>query len=719
MALLLYINGQLTDIDAGTVIAQTRQVNDLNSLDDRQASYTNKFSLPKTANNMRIMQFLTLPGNNSPVPYQKNECSLYSASGECFVYKGWAVITDGGDSYDAVIYDGIIDLYKAIENKTLTDLGLEELTHDKNIANIKNTWDNDMPYRYILTDYNGDTGSLLDEPAPSVNIDYLVPAVKVSWLWEKIFHTYNHNTQPRGSVFESFNFKQLWLTYPKGVPTVASLQEVYKSDDISVSGNAFDARHFIKFRTAETNELLNYGNGIHLTVPEEGNYTLRVSGNIHFLFGGSGNRRLFVGKNSAGMALGSVPVFRTLAENINGNFTFDVTINFHLYMWQSICLITEGGAVSDINLSVTLTKVNASSLDFSLALSDFSIRDFLTEVVHRFGLTMYTKRNSHEIEFLTLQEVLQTPRLENWSAKFSKKVSENYMYGNYAQLNWFRYQYNDKESNHNDGNIAVNNFNLPDTRDAIKSKIYSPEKKTVDYLGQQHHVYRLWDKELKEGSNGEPDTVTYKPLDKRYYFIRAVQNPLFSSVRLFSTEFPESERVPNFYTESFYKLSFGEIIHEYYTPLQNLLNNNTCITTAQLWLTDTDIVNFDFKKLYYIEQLSSYFIMNKINNYIPGKATSCELIRVPLNGQLLPAKELYLEFTVRTTSSIGGIYTVNYTPGNLRLQWSLDFITWNNAGVVENNGLFFFLPAVSNTYHYRVYDTVNQVSSNIIDLIIP
>src|SRR5690606_24210545 len=138
-----------------------RQVNDLNSLDDRQASYTNKFKLPKTSTNLKIMQFLTLPGNRSGIPYQKNECSLYSDSGECFVHKGWAVITDGGDTFEAVIYDGVIDLYKAIENKNLSYLTLDEADHEKTVANVAGAMYSPAagypPYTYIMADYNGKT----------------------------------------------------------------------------------------------------------------------------------------------------------------------------------------------------------------------------------------------------------------------------------------------------------------------------------------------------------------------------------------------------------------------------------------------------------------------------------------------------------------------------------------------------------------------------------
>jgi len=168
LPLLLYINGKQADLDPSQAIAQTKQVNDLNSIQDRQANYTNKFKLPKTANNLRIMNFLTAKGNTSAVPYTKNECSLYSDNGQCFIYKGRAVVTDGGDYFDVVVYDGIIDLYKAIENKNLSQLSLTGLNHTKSVAAVISSWQPTSPYRYILADYNSNIGNL---ETKEVNVD--------------------------------------------------------------------------------------------------------------------------------------------------------------------------------------------------------------------------------------------------------------------------------------------------------------------------------------------------------------------------------------------------------------------------------------------------------------------------------------------------------------------------------------------------------------------
>ena len=208
MSLILYINGQLADLSPGQVIAQTRQVNDLNSLQNRQTSYTNKFSLPKTAHNIKLLDYLTLTGNSSNVPYQKNTCSLYSHSGECFVYNGWAVVTDGGDSYDCVVYDGIIDLYKAIENQSMANLDLDDLNHSKNPANVAASWheESNLAYRYIIADYNGNLTHVGDGTGIYLNMDYLVPSVKVSWLWHKIFDEHNFGQQPTGSIFSQPDF---------------------------------------------------------------------------------------------------------------------------------------------------------------------------------------------------------------------------------------------------------------------------------------------------------------------------------------------------------------------------------------------------------------------------------------------------------------------------------------------------------------------------------
>jgi hypothetical protein len=738
LALLLYINGQLTDLDAGTVIAQTRQVNDLNSLENRQASYTNKFSLPKTANNVRIMQFLTLPGNNSPVPYQKNECSLYNASGECFVYKGWAVITDGGDSYDAVIYDGIIDLYKAIENKTLADLGLEELQHEKSIEGVRYSWNPDVPFRYILADYNGNTGltnTITDYRSP-VNIDYLVPSVSVSWLWKKIFEKFNDNVQPTGAVFNLPDFKQLFMTFPKGqVRSDSNDVSLFKSNDyrflLSSSNQIFSRRLFYcRFMTTQLYESqwLTNNYGIHLMVLKSSSYKLKIKCKLHpHRVGNSDIPKdsfIKIGKNcndlhayEAGNNI--INVFTTQPYVIYGQ-EFEVESNpFQLNAFDSICIIIGGQGTDSYTISedwwgdefeTELIRVDADSINFSDALMDFSVKDFMNEVVHRFGLTLYKDKFSKSYTFLTLQEQLQGAATVNWTNKFDKKLSENYIYGSYAQNNFFKYAYNDKESTHNDGAISIANVNLPDTRDSIKSKIYSPERVPSQYLGESANVYKLWEKEAVDDPQPGEQAVRYKPLDKRYYFLKAQR--VSGSINLISDVLGETFNPTSlYYRETYNGLNFQDIVTRYYAPLQSVLNN-AVIVNVQLWLNDADIANLDFKKLYYIEQLSNYYILNKVNNYISGKVTTCELVKVAYTEVEPAMPQLTIQLLRNNSVSLSFAYTSNYNAGALTAQVKRQGNSWIIGGWTTDGQAFYYAPAQPGRYYYRVIDTDNNIISN-------
>jgi hypothetical protein len=670
LALLLYINKHLVDLDSNQVIAQTKQVNDLNSLDNRQASYTNKFRLPKTANNIRIMGFLTLAGNNSEIPYQKNECSLYSDNGECFVYNGWAVVTDGGDSFDAVVYDGIIDLYKAIENKNIAAVNLEPLEHTKGLTAVMDTWNpNDELYgkcRYILADYNGKTGyapSLLGMPQRAA-IDYLVPSVNVAWLWDRVFSMYGIGYS--GSVFHTQQFKNLWMTYPKGLTTQDEGTEVFTCDSFTNATAPYDGfpkywrTYLFKYNPEDTAYLdyfVEHPQRYRLTAKESGYYRIDLKCNIRSY----DNVRLFVVKNvsSTGNSyLDSLPEHKYFSQDLPKNTDFEGSVVVHLEENESVSLLMRhhngvNGRVilnNGSSMETTITKLNLAEIDFSEAFADFSIKDFLSEVIYRFGLTLFKDKYADSYEFLTLQEVLQSPDPADLSRKFVKKLSENYIYGTYAQNNWFRYSYNEKENNHNDAYVSVQNVNLPESKDIIKSKVYSPEKEKSRYLRRSGNIYKLWEKEIDDDPEAEVP-VTYKPLDKRYYFLRS--EAVDKTIRLRFDATNESATMSSYWVENYWKLSFTDSIADYYSTLGCLLNKTQLVTT-ELYLTDSDIANFDFRKLYYIEQLGGYFLMNKISNYVPGKPVKCELLRIAAYSPDTVARE-----TITMTKVVTGNFFVD------------------------------------------------------------
>lgn len=632
---IVYFNGYLIDLVAGQTIAQTKQVNDIANLDKRQANYSNRFKGADTANNRKAFEFLSLPGNKSNVPYQRNTAYLYSHTGECFVYKGWANVTSTSDGYDIIIYDGAIDIYKAIENKSLSDLGLSELNHTKSLAAVMASWDEASPYKYILGDYGGK----LYYGDGIINIDYLVPSVNTKWLWNKLFDF--HGFTYSGSIFDTEDFINHWMTFPKGVFATLPDEEKFESTDaefekdplinggITITPNS--RSRYMKYNSS-TLTGATLVDDRHIVFDEPGTYRVQITADIriHHPIGLPMPANFNIAKNCQGVPLSkNISVFQTKAivgSTVDALIPVDLNFIVQAGQFESICFFIKAqydniGSVEFTSPSITVSKVVSSDISFENALSEFSQRDFLKETLADFGLTPFKDQYTNHIEFLTLQERLQNPEVDDWSDKFVWIEGETYNFGNYAQRNIFSFNYNDKESSYNDGELLIDNVNLEDAKTVIKSKIYSPERDQVQYLGRLTNTYKLFEKEITDSEN-----VTYKPLDKRFHFLKALDFT-FDETTIGSETLETTDTITAAPVESFFRMRYNDRIADYYAPMQAILNKSL-VQTIKLHLNDQDVVGLDFRKLKYIEQESSYYILNKLVNYIPGKTVKAEMIRV-------------------------------------------------------------------------------------------
>ena len=151
---------QLTANDAelellsDTGIKYTMQIADIFNLSVFTSSYTNSFTIPKTPHNTGVFQQLGIIGDTSTLPYEKVSATLKS-NGFPVIKEGWLSIRETNESYNIAIIDGIIDFFKAIENKTMgADLDLSNFAHEKNMETVLDSFTNDY-YKYIVADYNG------------------------------------------------------------------------------------------------------------------------------------------------------------------------------------------------------------------------------------------------------------------------------------------------------------------------------------------------------------------------------------------------------------------------------------------------------------------------------------------------------------------------------------------------------------------------------------
>jgi hypothetical protein len=709
MSYIAYINGHLLELTTSSPIAYNKQVNDLARLDNRQSNFTHKFTVPHTAGNARAMESVYFVGNQSNLPYQKNTFDLIDAdSGKHLVYKGWAVLSQTTKKgFEISVYDGIIDFYRKIENKTITDIGISGLNHSKSVANIIDSWNNTKPYMYAIADYNGkNTFVNTAGNTIGINTDYQIPSARVSYIWNQI-HAFAGFTYS-GSYFNTEKFKNWFMSFPNPVPTLVPITE-----NISTQQCSFNLLSGIQLYQINL-----------LPIPIQNSIYINASGVIQIagVYQISGVSTLIVngspyGNICQGGLLG-IPTGPT--ANLLNNETLLLTFNVgDILSIGSPNLFNS--YPSDGNIITTFSYVTGYDANFSQAFLDFKATDFINEVVQQAGLTAYKSKYENHIEYFTMSEILQSNNVLDWSRKFQYKDTEKYRIGNYAKKNIFKYRYNTENQNHNDGYILINDTNLPDENNILVSKTYSPESNNSFISGKSVPVFKIWDKELQDDSS-----IKYKDLTGRFYFIRFEKIPYQTKIGTESL-ITESD-VTSIAFAKYTDLNFQSVIQNNYATIISILDKAKAID-GYFWLKPNDIEKFDFKSLIYVEQLGSYYLVNKIVNFIKGKVTKCELIEVDyLKTIEVPNPTIYtIQITNWSVSNCILTFDVNTNlPNgtNVFVVENLFSVIGNNAvqenGVLNNNQVvvpmvnFLILP--TGFYIAAIDPNLQNIQSNIVQI---
>ena len=133
--------------------------------------------------------------------------------------------------------------------------------------------------------------------------------------------------------------------------------------------------------------------------------------------------------------------------------------------------------------------------------------------------------------------------------------------------------------------------------------------------------------------------------------------------------------------------------------------------------TDDDVCNFDFKKLYYIRQLSNYFIVNKIINYIPGKPVKCELVRVLYNDVTIARIPLRITKVI-VTGQMVAVWFEN-TTGNAHTNFVADRADNGQHSFTSTFSFYPFSTSFTPTGKFNIRIEAGEFASNEVEITIP
>lgn len=612
------INDQPLYLDDNTAFSFSYTIGDILNIAQVQVSYSNAFDFPKNENNTKALNGLGLVGSSSRVPYEQNDVKV-KYYGFDIVNSGWINIQETNENnYKAAIREGVLDFWKDIENRMISSLNIDELNHNKDVNNVAESMNGWRPYMYVITDFGGKT----QLPLGVVNIDYLAPTVKLSYIWEKIFSELGYTFS--GSIFEDDDFTQACITYPvgtgdeilptylteanKGLYTTGSYQFINGRNSFPIayswdnSGDHFSSWNF----TAPATQVYRFNVEAVGTILYRRNTTTYATGISSYIV------QVYKGSD----LIGSFNSSHIEDPSYFENTYFDIALSTGQEISFRIVMPNIANAIP-ITLYMTRLKVEVStlslsSLDFVEAFNDFEIKDFVKEVIWRYGLTPIYDANTKNIHFYTVNERINFNNYVDWTDKYVRRVKESYIYKEYAQRNIFAHKYNDEESSHNNGVIEINNQNLNDIKVLAQSKTYAPTNtiSTIDINGYQLNTFQfpIWEAEVKE-VDGETE-IEYKGLNGRFY--------IFKLKEINQGAFLNSEALPgsNYYVNSFMvpderNSYFDDLVGKYYNRYENMLNDFK-MHEVELALSLSDVVNLDMLKLYYFEQEASFFMLNKL-----------------------------------------------------------------------------------------------------------
>lgn len=657
----LYINGNKVDfeINDNKEFEYKIQVHDLASVESVNTSYTTSFRLPKTKRNVEIFRSLGLTGSISNLPYKKTSARLV-VDGVTLIANGWLRINNTtSEAYEVNIEDGILDFFAAIANKNIGDeVDLEELNHEKNMESVITSFQNQKPYLYILANYNGLTNVIRNNQT-YINIDYMTPSVKVSWLLNKIFSTFGYTYS--GSIFSSDDFAGLYMTYPKSPP-------IKSNTDVPIDPKLVATIQFNNSRTYMTSSWDDEFIQIPLpvtTIPDAGAsvidqfyFTVAESGTYRFTnLGYDGedeynyedpndqrdprrkqNQNLVLRVDSIYGATSSNARITARLRNNQPSSHFDLPlqagerIGFRYYIRYENRDNWELDHIEIENFNLRIEQVSTGQIDFGEELTKFSITDFFKEILWRFSLTPFINNETKNIHFLTLDERINSSQVIDWSDKYISRSNEEYELGDYNRKNLFKHKYNDSNASYNDGSINVNNENLNEVKTLVDSKIYTYNNVAGTLLGvypvlSDSYTYPIWQQEAKEvtDNNGNSSIkIEYKDLTDRYYFLSCYH--ILGNVLLGSPSFNIYTSTNEYSVIRSTDTTYSELIPKYYTSFEKIANTAT-IHTISLALTPVDIANIDLKSLLYFGQESAYYLLNSLT-FKPNGASVGEFIKI-------------------------------------------------------------------------------------------
>jgi len=584
------------DLFEGQFVSITKQSFDVNNLTQRLAGVTNNFTLPFTANNSEVFDYLDLNGTLSNKPYQINYVE-YIQDGTPIIKKGRLNVKEVSDTgYKVDVTHGINDFFDRIRDSYLYEPFVTRQDQIDSMFAIKQVLSNNTTVQNTegvvipLADYG------FINPVPEYQQSpYLIIKKAFEFIAEDVGYTFIDSTGGK--------LNDLLLSPNKLYEDVGELKEIFSSNVLNGGDNIL----LSTFYTTKKGHIFREYNTTNSTI--YGSPVLEIK-----MFADS----VLINSYTLPSNTTDYNIFQTFPT------MYEVGTKIEIYVSN----ISGFGTVASFEIGdISITQgstfgVGANTNIFYENLFPITQVDFIKYVFEIFNLSMEVNPLNKTFELYNLNDVYNpnTGTIVDLSDYYSNVIYKKFD-GDFGKVNHFKYQYKDGNEPTYDSSITANNINKE--KDLITSNLTGCFFDRSLQLGSAYPYLLSADGYDSADFDASSKEIGYRILKQ----IPITTNP---TVVYQNRNQPAGtfNQVGNQTVVSFDGLDWSSLIEDNYSSLRDYVLNRYQEVKLLMRVPKHLIDTFSFKNKIFILQLNSNFVVQSIKTRPDGLS---EWILIKLN----------------------------------------------------------------------------------------
>lgn len=656
------IDGEVWSLDLPLdAPAMNYQINNLAELKDRNASYSQRISLPRTTHNEQAFQFSFVVGSGSYVPYMKFPCQLFYEG--ALISPAGAVlnIVDVSDTSIGVqILGATTDLFDTLNNTDAKDPGtgmflLKWYTDTMGQAEryLSGSEESKVLYfwLYATLQKNPNVPPISMEAIRQVwELDKFYPHLNwydlVTWIFDREGYSLETDVDPvdRAEMF-------LPCTYPvladnPNVPKASGTGWIKDTPPGGLGNVIWQGSPGVTLRDPVAGRLTID------TVPGEFSWMTIWDTTITFSFSwfntsaiqrGTVTVRVTHYKNDGTSA---IVLTRSWSSGSSGSASVDIPMEAgeHILVFGTLLANHLSTDQYDMRFPVSITApipqetspgdrpYPGLTYDLLASTGFKSLGDIVKAFFQLFGLTIDVNPATKVARAYSVQEFYnrRSSSGKNWSDKLikGKDTKLTFQLSSYAQSNEIKLEDN-KDNNVTDSyKFSIPDVNLQPTKLLFQIGFLAGLNQTLydeDSTSKTHTLanYPIWTINRGRMENGEMTETTWE--------YNALSKPMVVHINKSDYMWPQVSVGYTLTRVRLYPAYFKNLnyyVPKYYDKLINNILKRPKILQTQVLLDSLDIQSLDLFNPIWLEEHGFWFYVSKINNFQAGKITKVDLIRM-------------------------------------------------------------------------------------------